>query len=118
MHEHPLYEYLRQELGADAVDSDAYPPDLLFADERCICLLVGEDDGVLILNEIECWPQQQGLGTALMEAVLRYCQTHSLQLKLRDVTAPCFFDRFPWLQAEATDEEHENRVIVDYWYRP
>ena len=112
---HPIYEYLRVALGAESIDATMYPPDILFADERAICLLVSERGGVLTLNEIEAWPLDTGLGTALMEAVRVYITEHSLRLRLRDVTAPGFFDRFPWLNPQETGEVTEGRCVVDYW---
>jgi hypothetical protein len=85
-----------------------------------ITFITSEEYGVLTVNELEVFPTEAGLGTRVLEYLREYAQKRNLQIRLRDVTAPGFFDSFNWLEPRETGEwtkDYGGREIIDYWQK-
>lgn len=113
---HPVFNFLHERFGGRL---DPYwPPSVELDDDRGFSFAATQNQDVLFVNHIDTWPQGQGVGTSLMEALREWCQAHQVKLCVRDAIALDFFDRFDWLAAHLTGERAEGRDVADYWFRP
>jgi len=88
-----------------------------FGDGKEMMFDVDDRDGYLLFNELEAYPLGEGIGSRFLDGLRSFADQRGQDLRFCDVLAPDFFDRFDWLEEVPTGVEHEQREIIDYWYR-